>query len=589
MKRFLVQLGGSLCLLTSLALQGQGAAKLVPAIAVGRSLPAPSVRAIKISPGTAQDKTSIVAPAVVAVPPSQNVSAFPDEDELRLQKFLKLNFDRRTSLILKELARRKDGQSEPKTTEPTPPQDQAPVKSGAANDAQKVAQQTAELNKRLDEELKEFQLDVTLGHWEAVRGFYASIETKHVGQAYEHMVQSLSRPPGLRPNQVLPPNQARKENHVIELEDMLGIADAYPMPLSESHARSLGGFLRKMLSEGYDLQPVLRSFRKGTRRLGGRDKAQRLIAARILGAAGKSEEALEFLISVEEAVLANDAESLNLIALGYMDRHSRQPEDDWLLKAWEVTQSVLDLSGTIESQRQQALQRALDLTAQIDPAKGEAWLKKVFAEYSEYGLEIIAATGASSAEQRTNRSADQRLKHLQLQHRAVQSFLDSENNSDLPWDRTLNLLALNWLSEAEHSYQNDASQSRFPSMKWDMYGNMYYGNRSKSQPRNPNQAQPITTGDILEIQPDENWLQVLNDGIRPKFLEMLAKLHLKVKEEDIAFPYIEKLAATHTKEAHDLANEFIRIWTENHDPNTERNRRVDFFRYWDHGFLSRSE
>ena len=103
MKRFLVQLGGSLCLLTSLALQGQGAVKLVPAIAVGRSLPVPSVSAIKISPGAAQDKTSIVASAVVAVPPSQNVSALPDEDDLRLQKFLKLNFDRRTSLILKEL------------------------------------------------------------------------------------------------------------------------------------------------------------------------------------------------------------------------------------------------------------------------------------------------------------------------------------------------------------------------------------------------------------------------------------------------------------------------------------------------------
>lgn len=69
MKRFLVQLGGSLCLLTSLALQGQGAVKLVPAIAVGRSLPVPSVSAIKISPGAAQDKTSIVASAVVAVPP----------------------------------------------------------------------------------------------------------------------------------------------------------------------------------------------------------------------------------------------------------------------------------------------------------------------------------------------------------------------------------------------------------------------------------------------------------------------------------------------------------------------------------------
>ena len=578
MKRFLVQLGGSLCLLTSLVLQGQGALKLVPAAAVGRSLPGSSVSAIKISPGTTQVKTSIVSPAVVGVPSSQNVSVLPDEDDLRLQKFLKLNFDRRASLILKELTRRSGEASETDatTSELTEQQDSVAIGNKEAENAPTIAQQTTTLNNQLDAELKQFQMNVTLGHWEAVRGFYASIKTKHVGQAYEYLIQSLLRPPGLRPNQVLPPNQARKENHVIELEDMLGIADAYPMPLSESHARSLGGFLRKMLSEGYDLQPVLRSFRKGTRRLGGQDKAQRLIVARILGAAGKSEEALEFLISPEDAVEANDAESLNLIALGYVDRHAKEPEDDWLVKAWEVTQLALDLEDAKESEREQALQRALDLSEKIDPALGEAWLEKVFASHPEYGLEIIAATGASSAEQRTNRSADQRLKHLQLQHRAVQSFLDSKNSRDLPWGRTLNLLALNWLSEAEHSYLNDASQSRFPSMQWDMYGNMYYGNRSKSQPRNPNQAQPIATGDILKVQPDENWLQFLNDGIRPKFLEVLAKLHLKVKEEEMAFPYIEKLAKTHTEEAHDLANEFIRIWTENHDPNTERNRRSTY-------------
>lgn len=576
MKRFLVQLGGSLCLLMSLALQGQGAVKLVPAIAVGRSLPVPSVSAIKISPGTAQVKTSIVAPAVLDVPSSQNVSVLPDEDDLRLQKFLKLNFDRRTSLILKELTRRKDGQSEPKTSEPTPPQDQAPVKSEAANDAQKVAQQTAELNKRLDEELKVFQLDVTLGNWEAIRGFYVSIKTNHVQQTFQHLVQGLSRPAGLRTNQPLPPNQARRENHVMALKDLVGLADAYPLPLTDSHALSLGAFLRKMLAEGYDLQPVLQKFRAGTRRLGGQDKAQRLIVARILGAAGKSNEALEFLISPEDAVEANDAESLNLIALGYVDRHAKEPEDDWLVKAWEVTQLALDLEDAKESEREQALQRALDLSEKIDPALGEAWLEKVFASHPEYGLEIIAATGVSSAEQRTNRSADQRLKHLQLQHRAVETFLESGNESDLPWGRTLNLLALNWLSEAEHSYQNDTSQSRSPSMQWDMYGNMFYGNRFNSQPRNPNQPQPIATGEILKVQPDENWLEFLNADIRPKFMEILAKLHLKVKEEDIAFPYIEKLAATHAKEAHDLANEFIRIWTENHDPNTERNRRSTY-------------
>ena len=439
-----------------------------------------------------------------------------------------------------------------------------------------MAQQTAELNERLDDELKAFQLNVTLGNWESIRGFYASIKTNHVQQTYQHLIQALSRPAGLPPNQPIPPNQARRESHVLAPEDLLGLADAYPLPLEESHAALLGSFLRKIIGEGYDLEPILQHFRNGTRQLGGEDKARRLIAARVLGAAGKRGEALEFLIKPEEAVQAKDAESLNLIALGYMDRHAKEPDDDWLVRAWEVTQFVLDLEEVKDSEREQALQRALDLSGKIDPSLGEAWLEKVFQSNPEYGLEIIAATGASTAKQRTNRSNDERFNHLELQHRAVQSFLNAKIGDDMPWGPTLNLLALNWLSEAEHSYLNDTSQSRLPSMQWDMYGNMFYGNRFNSQSRNPNQPLPIATGELLKVQPDENWLSFVDAEIRPKFMEILAKLHLKVKEEDAAFPYIEKLAMTHRKEAHYLANEFVRIWTENHDPNTEQNRRSTY-------------
>lgn len=580
MKRSLIQFGGFLCLLMSLTLLGQGAViRLSPSI--------PGIQIVNGQPvvisGQAHSATPLAnsgptIPSPGGTPPPSGTSVLPDEDNLRLQKFLKLTFDRRASSILTELTKASEISISDKNTETESNPSTIGITSPneSADEAQKVVQQTEELNKRLDLELKEFQSNVTMGHWESIRGFYASIKTNHVQQTYQHLIQALSRPAGLPPNQPVPPNQARRESHVMAPEDLIGLADAYPLRLNESQARMLGGFLKKMITEGYDLESILVTFRSGTRQLGGDDKARRLIAARLLGAAGKSDKALEFLISPVEAIQAKDAESLNLIALGYMDRHSKEPDDDWLVKAWEMTQLVLNLEEVEGSERDQALQRALDLSSKIDTSLGEAWLEKVFESRPEYGLEIIAATGASTAKQRTLRNAEQRLEHLQLQHRSVQSFLKSEIGGDMPWGRTLNLLALNWLSEAEHSYRNDASQSRFPSMQWDMYGNMYYGNRFNSQQRNPNQPQPIATGELLKVQPDETWLSYVEAGIRPKFMEMLAKLHLKVKEEDAAFPYIEGLAVTHNDEAHDLANEFIRIWTENHDPNTEQNRRSTY-------------
>jgi hypothetical protein len=205
MKRFLIRVGGSFCFLMSFALQGQGTVQLVPAKPAGRIVSGMPVGVGQsISPQT-QARMSASASPTGGAPPSNSAPKLPNEDDLRLQKFLKLTFDRRASVILKELTKGIEPSSatDSKTSESTPVIDQAPAKSEPSNDAQKVARQAAELKKRLDEELKEFQLDVTLGHWEAVRGFYASIKTNHLQQTYQHLLQSLTRPAGLRPNQPL--------------------------------------------------------------------------------------------------------------------------------------------------------------------------------------------------------------------------------------------------------------------------------------------------------------------------------------------------------------------------------------------------
>jgi hypothetical protein len=53
---------------------------------------------------------------------------------------------------------------------------------------------------------------------------------------------------------------------------------------------------------------------------------------------------------------------------------------------------------------------------------------------------------------------------------------------------------------------------------------------------------------------------------------VFAQLYLKVSEEESAFPWIEQLAATHPRQGKDLADEFLRVWAKNHDPNSERGR-----------------
>ena len=85
-------------------------------------------------------------------------------------------------------------------------------------------------------------------------------------------------------------------------------------------------------------------------------------------------------------------------------------------------------------------------------------------------------------------------------------------------------------------------------------------------------VQPIPTPDILESRPSDEWLTLVDDSIRPRFAYMFAQLFLKVNEEEKAFPYIEQFAKDRPEKARDLAHEFLRVWTNNHDPNANRNR-----------------
>ena len=75
--------------------------------------------------------------------------------------------------------------------------------------------------------------------------------------------------------------------------------------------------------------------------------------------------------------------------------------------------------------------------------------------------------------------------------------------------------------------------------------------------------------------------------MKPKFATVFAQLYLKVSEDEKAFPYIEKLAQSNPRKAKDLAEEFVRVWTKNHNPNSQQLRRSRFF--YIYGFDNRSE
>jgi hypothetical protein len=543
-------------------------------------------------------------PAMVTPPtmPSSGPSAPPPLGitlvQQRLQVFMKLTFDRRQSTILKAIADAKlKKESAPRLAVGSPekatPEAEEKPEEPVLSELEKTQRDNTQIIQRVEKEMQDFKSDVTLGNWPAVGAYLMLFEEGQRAQVYTHLLNGLQRPPrvipsppapGMPPRPNPPPNFAEKQ--VLYPQDIIGLADACPVQLEKDHLTVLGNLFREALNKGNLLHVFITQVKSGTLKLGGSDPEKRHAAALLLASAGRQIEAGEFLPTPEEAAKNRDQKSLNLLARYFMALHARDKNKEDLEQAWKVTQLVLSDEGTEPPEKEEALERALELVTQVDKSFGADWLNKSFTDHPLRGLEILTTIGALNSKNRGNRSFEFRLKKMRLQDRAAKSLLEQSAEPDEDLQSTLNLLALNWLREADYSRLKDNSTSRGPSMKFDSYGNIFYSN-DRNNAQGGNQPQPIPTGELLDIHPGMDWIALIDAGLRPRFTMISAQLFLKVNEEDRAFPYIEKLAGTHPEEALDLANEFIRTWTHNHDPNAAMNRRNPYM--YVYGYNRRAE
>lgn len=539
----------------------------------------------------------------------------------RLQKIQQLSFDRRPSAILKAWATpREIALGDPaKTAGESGPSAVQPVRviqrvgpNGVVIQQAATPQDPAHASSKpdpFDQDLRGFQRDVTLSDWPAVRSFLSRLEKDEAKAAYDHLLQSLASgqvgAPGMTPGQVqmqmingmpvqVQLQQVMMERNVFNNQDVIGLAWSSPEKLEKTHLDRLGQVLRQSLELGNTIEDLITRARTELKKPAKEAALDERRVAKLLFGAGCPVEAGQFLPDPESAVKDNDREALNLLARHFLALHERDKKAVYLEKAWKVTQEVLATGKIDREQEDEAVRRAVELTPKIKEELGRAWLEASFAKRPERGMEIIAAIGAAAATgfQTHAFDPDYRTKSLELQKLAVDALLRAAPQRGKEWAQSLALLADAWLKEAEFSHKFDFSTSLGPRMQYDPFGNIYYSNYDPMSPemmmqRQGNMPRALLTGDVVKHRPGDAWLALLDEGIKPKFATVFAQLYLKVNEEEKAFPYIESLASTHPRQAKDLAEEFLKTWTKNHDPNSQQLRRSRFF--YVYGFESRAE
>jgi hypothetical protein len=503
------------------------------------------------------------------------------ETSPRMQRLRALTFDRRPGAILKAWV-------------PKPPEG----KDGDPGTPRKPKKKPEE--EKLDQEIETFQRAVNLGQWPAVKSYLLNLTPPEGKATYSQMLRSLSVSPidyrvvqRLQQQGVPVPPQILERNHFLA-GDLLGLAGCAPQGLQKEHLQFLGAMLQQALQNGVVIEHVVDMFQREAAKPAGQGVLNRRQVARLLAAGGQLDQLGSFLPEPDQALQDKDLEALNLLARHYLIRHAKDKKSPFLEKAWEATLHILSLEGPRE-EKEQALQRAVDLAPRIRAELGQAWLDQSYTKHIERGMAIFAALGTMVSQGLlTNpHNADQRFKGLQLQQTAVDALLKAAPDKADEWRVTLTLLASNWLKEADYSRVNDHSTGIGARMRRDYYGNYYFMNPDDDMQQYNMMRQrglpiAIKTGEMLSCAPSDKWLQRVDAGLRPRIAMVLAQLHLKIADEAKAFPHIEALAVTHPDKTKELIKEFLTVWTRNHDPNAEKNMYRRSWIYF-YGYESRAE
>ncbi|XZE51544.1 hypothetical protein SH139x_003201 [Planctomycetaceae bacterium SH139] len=485
---------------------------------------------------------------------------------------------------------------EESTTEDVAGDGAAPAAETPAEPAPEEAVPTAEQRAAYDALLIDLSEAVTLGKWEHFReqlldreqlsepealAVYERLLAEMTAQAQldfeqvvgltEEMQQFLQSTMANRRNN---PAARYAEQNVINFDDLLWIMRSSPVALRDVDISRIARLLQSALSEGNQLADFVDALETLDAELIARQKI-----ALLLSSAGRDDQTARFLPTLEEATDQEDAESLNLLARHFLASHRRDGDAELQTQAWRATLAVLDLKSPTEAQRNEALARAVGQAPLLEDELGNAWLRESFTEEVTRGQEILASIGTATSQRlaQTPQDGDGRTRNLQLQKSAVDALLDSGQELTAEWAGILNILANNWLKEAEVARSYSSSNRFGPSMRRDRYGNLYYvdpadASMEQQQVMRMGQINPVDVAEILTTAPQGKWFEVIDASLQPQFTMALCRLWLKVNEDAKAFPYIEQLAGTHPETARELAEEFLRVWTRNHNPNDTQQR-----------------
>ena len=375
------------------------------------------------------------------------------------------------------------------------------------------------------------------------------------------------------------PQVEAKEPKPAEKKDSKTADDA----TSEKEISLLASLLEQTIEAGYDTKPFYEKIEKGTAFFGGKELDKRLTAAHLLMQCKLYDEAEKFIPAVDDEESKDNIYVLRIWKQIADIRYRKKRENKWLKTVWNINQNIFLSENSDQPDIDGALTKLIDIAPKMDKEIGQKWLDDSFVESPERGVQILAALGKLSSQNLVNSNSNEgedRLRMLKLQNRAVEQVLEVSPETAEKWVSTLSLLANNWIAEAKISIEEAPNGDS--DMDVDRYGN-YYWNRSYET----NSKNPIKIIELIPLLPSEKWQSHISPLLLTEIKVIRTKLHMHIKEYDKSFDLIKELTAKDKKLGQELAEEFLKVWTDFNDPNSSRNQRNDYMYYY--GYNQKAE
>lgn len=523
------------------------------------------------------------------LPPGANPNAAPrgrrTPEQQRTQMLQSMVIDRTNSGILATRLAEKNEVTKPPANTPKPPKD---PEVGPPENPQITKQQEDQAKlTAFKTDFENFRRDIILGRWDQVKAYLEALPDNDANVAFTQLVKQLNASVTVRPRPELASIGAKPhpQPQYLRPDEFLALTDAAKKAPSAQVLPQLASLIKGQKKPPGDFFATLE---KGTRYFGTQTEETKIRTARLLIEAGHLAEVLPFLPEFKTATDQKNHSALNLLGRFHADSHAADQGKEHLQKAWEISLGIIGEKEAALNERAEALYRALALVPDLEDGTGTDWLTKTFANTSAEGFEILATVGTIAAQVREHKSPTFRLEQLKLQSAAVTALTGNDKIDLAPWQEILTLYVRNWNAEAERSYRLDTSNSMRPQAQVDPFGNLFYSSyRPPIQQTNSRVTPAIPSGDLLRTRPGDKWLSRIDPPIRIENLTHVAKLFLKVKEEEQAFPILKELATIHPEETKELVREMIRVWGENNNPNQQSRYRSSYSYYY--GYNQRAE